>query len=290
MSRNDDQELDAMTLIEPHIHMYSRTTDDYQAMYDAGIRACVEPSFWLGSHRRYAGTFFDYFQLICDFETGRAERFGIDHYAAVAYNPKEAGNTPLVDEVLEGIGEYLDHPRCVAMGEIGFNLINDAEEYAFRSQLELARDRNMPVIVHISHTEKVTCLKRMIKVMDAVGHDPSKIYLDHNTEDTIDVALAETGCWCGLTVYPISKLDAVRVSRIIERVGSERIMVSGSADWGISDCLSLPKVIEQLRRDGHDESTLQRVAFGNSNTFYRQSPKWQPRWNLAPWPLELRQP
>ena len=49
-----------MTFIEPHIHMYSRTTDDYQAMYAAGLRACVEPSFWLGTNRRYAGTFFDH--------------------------------------------------------------------------------------------------------------------------------------------------------------------------------------------------------------------------------------
>lgn len=62
-----------MVIIEPHIHMYSRTTDDYQAMYSAGIRACVEPSFWLGSNRRYAGTFWDYFALILDFEMVRAE-------------------------------------------------------------------------------------------------------------------------------------------------------------------------------------------------------------------------
>ncbi len=33
-----------MTIIEPHIHMLSRTTDEYQAMYRAGIRACVEPA------------------------------------------------------------------------------------------------------------------------------------------------------------------------------------------------------------------------------------------------------
>ncbi|NLE58539.1 MAG: hydrolase TatD, partial [Planctomycetes bacterium] len=72
-----------MVIIEPHIHMYSRTTDDYQAMYAAGIRACVEPSFWLGSNRRYAGTFWDYFRLILEFEPIRAQRFGIDHYAAV---------------------------------------------------------------------------------------------------------------------------------------------------------------------------------------------------------------
>ena len=78
-----------MTIIEPHIHMYSRTTDDYQNMYKAGIRACVEPSFWMGANRRYAGTFFDYFNLILEFETVRARRFGIDHWAAVSVNPKE---------------------------------------------------------------------------------------------------------------------------------------------------------------------------------------------------------
>jgi hypothetical protein len=79
-----------MPIIEPHIHMYSRTTDDYQAMYRAGIRACVEPSFWMGADRRYAGTFFDYFRLILEFETVRARRFGIDHFAAISLNPKEA--------------------------------------------------------------------------------------------------------------------------------------------------------------------------------------------------------
>ena len=110
-----------MKIIEPHIHMYSRTTDDYQAMYAAGIRACVEPSFWLGTDRRYAGTFFDYFALILDFETVRARRFGIDHFAAVSLNPKETEDRVLANEVIDGLEQYLDHPRCVAVGEIGFN-------------------------------------------------------------------------------------------------------------------------------------------------------------------------
>jgi len=57
-----------MRIIEPHIHMFSRTTDDYMAMFKAGIRVCVEPSFWLGSDRRFAGSFLDYFRLILEFE------------------------------------------------------------------------------------------------------------------------------------------------------------------------------------------------------------------------------
>ncbi|MFW6133639.1 MAG: TatD family hydrolase [Planctomycetota bacterium] len=271
-----------MTIIEPHIHMYSRTTDDYQAMYAAGIRACVEPSFWLGADRRYAGTFFDYFRLILEFETVRARRFGIDHYAAIAYNPKEAENTPLVDEVLAGIDEYLDHERCVAVGEIGYNNITDAEQYAFRRQLAIAKDRDMPVIIHIAHFDKVRCLERMLGDLDAVGIDQRTIYLDHNTEQTIGRALSETDCMCGLTVYPISKLNCERVSAIIAEHGADRIIVSGSADWGVSDPLALVKVVERMRADGHDEATVNKLVFANADRFYRQSPRWKPELDIAP--------
>ena len=50
-----------MKLFDPHIHMTSRTTDDYQAMAAAGIAAIVEPAFWLGQPRTHVGTFEDYF-------------------------------------------------------------------------------------------------------------------------------------------------------------------------------------------------------------------------------------
>jgi len=271
-----------MKIIEPHIHMYSRTTDDYQAMYAADIRACVEPSFWLGATRQYAGTFFDYFRLILEFETVRAKRFGIDHYAAVSCNPKEAENTVLVDEVLEGMGEYLDHPRCIALGEIGFNDITDNEEYAFKKQLDIARGRDMLVIVHLPHFNKPEGIARTIRCMRETGMDETKIYLDHNTEETIDIALAETACYCGMTVYPISKLNPQRVSEIIKRVGSERIIVSGSADWGVSDPLALVKVVDYMRTDGHDEQTIERLVFGNANAFYSRCPKWRPNLEMEP--------
>ncbi|MDY6912999.1 MAG: TatD family hydrolase [Planctomycetota bacterium] len=270
-----------MTIIEPHIHMYSRTTDDYQAMYAAGIRACVEPSFWLGANRRYAGTFFDYFRLILEFETVRARRFGIDHYAAISMNPKEAEDRRLVDEVLAGMGEYLDHQRCVALGEIGFNNITDNEEYTFGRQLEIAKDRNMPVVIHLPHFNKPEGIERTMKVVHQVGFDESKIYLDHNTEQTI-ARVVETGCYAGLTVYPISKLTPERVSKIVRRYGCERIIVSGSADWGVSDPLALVKVVDYMKNDGHGEDTIRRLVFGNATAFYSLSPNWKPEFDIKP--------
>jgi len=270
-----------MVIIEPHIHCSSRTTDDYQAMYAAGIRACVEPSFWPGIDRRYAGSFFDYFHLILDFETERARRFGIDHYCAIAFNPKEAENTALVDEVLAGIDEYLNHPRCVAVGEIGFNNITDNEEYAFRRQLEIAAERNMPVIVHLPHFNKPEGIRRTMKVVREVGFPEDNIYLDHNTEDTMAQA-RDTDCWLGLTVYPISKLTPERVSAIIRQYGADKIIVAGSADWGISDPLALVKVVDYLKKDGHDEQTIHKLVFENAMAFYSKSPNWKPNFDLVP--------
>jgi len=270
-----------MAIIEPHIHMYSRTTDDYQAMYAAGIRACVEPSFWLGTNRRHAGTFFDYFQLILEFETVRARRFGIDHYAAVSVNPKEAEDAGLVDEVLAGMGEYLDHPRCVAMGEIGFNNITPNEERAFVEQLHVAKRRKMPVIVHTPHVGKLRGTMRIVEIIRAEGMDSPSVIIDHNTEETIALAHA-TNCFCGMTVYPISKLTPRRVSEMVRRYGCERIIVNGSADWGISDPLSLPKVVEYMRSDGHDEQTIQRLVFDNAMAFYSHSPNWNPQLDIQP--------
>ncbi len=270
-----------MVIIEPHIHMYSRTTDDYQAMYAAGIRACVEPSFWLGTNRRYAGTFWDYFQLILEFETVRAKRFGIDHFVAVSVNPKETEDTGLVDEVIAGMDEYVDHERCVAIGEIGFNNITPNEERAFVKQLEIARKRRLPVVIHTPHVDKLRGTLRIIDILREHGMDGPQVIIDHNTEDTIAASM-KTQCYVGMTVYPISKLTPQRVSAMVKQYGSDRVIVNGSADWGISDPLSLPKVVQFMKTDGHDAETIQRLVFDNAMAFYSQTPKWKPRFDLKP--------
>jgi predicted metal-dependent TIM-barrel fold hydrolase len=266
-------------IIEPHIHMYSRTTDDYQAMYEAGIRACVEPSFWLGANRRYAGTFLDYFLLILEFETIRARRFGIDHYATISVNPKEAEDLGIVREVLAEMPQYLDHERCVGLGEIGFNNITPNEEVAFLEQLHMGNDRKMPILIHTPHVDKLRGTKRLIEIVKAEGVDQSRIIIDHNTEETLALSLT-TECWCGMTVYPISKLTPERVSKMIHQYGPDRIIVNGSADWGVSDPLSLVKVVDFMAADGHDEATIRKLVFEHAMAFYGPSPNWQPELDI----------
>jgi predicted metal-dependent TIM-barrel fold hydrolase len=271
--------------------MYSRTTDDYQAMYKAGIRVVVEPSFWLGSDRRYAGTFFDYFRLILEFETVRAARYGIDHYSCISVNPKEAENRALVDEVISGMDEYLDHPRCIGIGEIGLNNITENEIYAFRRQLLMAEERKMPVLVHLPHFNKAEGARIILEIIKKEGVTQNRIEIDHNTEETLPIT-RKTECFTGLTVYPYSKLNPERVSHMIREFGAERMIIDGSADWGVSDPLSLPKTIEYMRNDGHREKDLRLLFHDNANSFYSQSPRWKPNYHIEPIPVSeyQRQP
>jgi predicted metal-dependent TIM-barrel fold hydrolase len=261
--------------------MLSRTTDEYQAMYAAGIRACVEPSFWLGANRRYAGSFFDYFRLILEFETVRAARFGIDHYCAIAMNPKEADDRALADEVIDGLAPYLDHPRCVAMGEIGLNLNTPNEEHAMIRQLRLAEERRMPVVLHLPHVDKLRGALRILDIIKAEGLTVERIDVDHNTEETIRHTL-DSGCYAGMTVYPYSKLNPERVSAMVRQYGHQRVIVNGSADWGVSDPLSLVKVVAYMRGDGHGEAAIADLVFNTAMRFYSASPNWKPDFAILP--------
>ena len=62
-----------MKYIDPHIHMVSRTTDDYERMALAGCVAITEPAFWAGFDRSTAQGFYDYFHLLTEQEPKRAK-------------------------------------------------------------------------------------------------------------------------------------------------------------------------------------------------------------------------
>ncbi len=63
-----------MRYIDPHIHMVSRTTDDYERMAQAGCVAITEPAFWAGFDRSSPQGFFDYFRQLTESEPQRAKR------------------------------------------------------------------------------------------------------------------------------------------------------------------------------------------------------------------------
>ena len=261
--------------------MYSRTTDDYDAMSKAGLEVVVQPSFWLGSPRTSVGTFIDYWEHMIGFETKRAAEFGIEHFVCISVNPKEATERPLALDALKAMTKFLDRERVVAVGEIGYNMINDLEEEIFVKQMDIASEKNMLMTVHLPHNNKQEGMKRIERVLnnDTSGkYIRKKILVDHNVEETVEKTL-ELGMWAGLSVYPVTKLSPERAMRIIKKYGPERMMIHSAADWGVSDPLSVPLVAREMRRDGgFSINDIEKVTFYNAYDFFRQSERftWRP--------------
>ena len=64
-----------MKLIDPHIHMVARTTDDYINLQHAQVTAVVEPAFWAGTDRTTVESVVHYFEHLTDFEPRRAAQY-----------------------------------------------------------------------------------------------------------------------------------------------------------------------------------------------------------------------
>jgi predicted metal-dependent TIM-barrel fold hydrolase len=259
-----------MKLFDPHVHMSSRTTDDYQAMAAAGIVAVVEPAFWLGQPRTHVGTFEDYFLSLLGWERFRASQFGIAHFCTLALNPKEANNPAVAEGVVQLLPRYLEKDGVVAVGEVGFDDQTAAEERWLRVQLDLAVEFDLPVLLHTPHRDKRRGTERSLAIVREHGIADGRVLIDHNNEETLPLVL-DTGCWAGHSIYPNTKMDEQRMVALVRRYGSERIIVNSAADWGISDPLKVPKTVRAMCEAGIDDETVRRIAWDNPIAFFSQS-------------------
>jgi hypothetical protein len=259
-----------MRIFEPHAHMTSRTTDDYEAMAASGVKVLVEPAFWLGQPRSSVGSFIDYFNSLLGWERFRAAQFGIRHHCTIGLNPKEANDDELRREVLALLPRYLAKDGVVAVGEIGYDAMTPAEDEALRAQFDLAREFELPALVHTPHRDKAAGTRKTLELVEETGLAPETVLIDHNNELTVKDVHA-SGCWAGFSIYPNTKMDEHRMVRILEDIGTDRIMINSACDWGVSDPLKVAKTVAAMQDAGFDDDDIDKVVWRNPLEFFAQS-------------------
>jgi predicted metal-dependent TIM-barrel fold hydrolase len=259
-----------MMLIDPHAHMISRTTDDYEAMAAAGVVAVIEPAFWIGQPRTNVGSYLDYLSSIVGFERFRASQFGIRHYCTIGLNSKEANNEALAEGVMELIPRFALKEGVVAIGEIGYDEQTALEDKYFRAQLELAKQLDLPVMIHTPHRDKKRGTSRSMDVCDEHGMDPAKVVVDHNNEETVKETL-ERGYWAGFSIYPSTKMGNARMVEILRQYGARQVIVDSACDWGISEPLGVAKTAKLALQQGIPEADVRLACYQNALAAYGQS-------------------
>ena len=266
----DVEVVKGMRFFDPHVHMSSRTTDDYQAMADGGVIALIEAAFWLGQPRTGLASFRDYYSSLVGWERFRSSQFGIKHYCTIGLNSRQANNESLAEEVMELLPLFIYKEGVVGIGEIGFDDQTAAEEKYYRLQLELAKEAGLPVQIHTPHRDKKKGTLRSMEIALEHGLDPYKVIVDHNNEETIKDVL-DRGFWAAFTIYPFTKMGNERMVEIARQYGPERIMINSAADWGISDPLAVPKTAALMKLSGISHEDIELITYRNAITAFGQS-------------------
>ncbi|MFT5632533.1 MAG: putative metal-dependent TIM-barrel fold hydrolase [Rubritalea sp.] len=263
-----------MQIIQPHYHAIARTAQDYERMSMSGVVAVCEPAFWAGFDRRYPETFIDYFRQITEFEPTRAADYGIKHYSWVAVNPKEAENKELTEEVLRAMPEFLKMPNVLGVGETGLHKSTPNECDALAAHVELAVEHDQLILIHTPHlSDKAHGTQRTLEILAGLNVNPERVWIDHVEEQTVKSVL-DAGYWAGMTLYPVTKCTPRRAVDILERYGTDRLLVNSSADWGPSDPFTLQQCVVEYRRRGHSLQEAIEVFHNNPCRFLGQNPKW----------------
>lgn len=270
-----------MMLIDSHIHMTSRTTDDLVKLSQAGVVAIIEPAFWLGQPRTNVGSFQDYFTSLIGWERFRAGQFGIRHYCTIGLNSKESNNEALAEQVMELIPLYACKEGVVAIGEIGFDDMTALEEKYFRLQLDIAREMNMVVNIHTPHRDKKNGTIRSMEICLEHGVPPHHVIVDHNNEETAKEVI-DRGFWAAFTIYPKTKMGNERMVDIVKHYGPKQIIVDSSADWGCSDILAVYKTSQLMLQRGIPREHVEQVCYGNALAAFGQTGKMKESDWLSP--------
>lgn len=263
-----------MRYIEPHGHMVSRTTADYQAMAMAGCEAICEPAFWAGFDRKSTEGFYDYFCQLTEYEPARAAKFGIPHFSWLCINPKEAEDAGFAREVMQLIPEFIDKPTVLGIGEIGLNKNTRSELAIFEEHVDIAKKYDKPILIHTPHLEdKLKGTKLILDALKNAQVDPSRVVIDHVEEHTAPLVL-DAGFWAGMTLYPESKCTPARAIDMLELYGDETIWMNSACDWGISDPLAVIKCALEMKRRKYTPADVEKIIYGNPRTFLDRIPNF----------------
>ncbi len=261
-----------MEYFDPHIHVACRTTDDLELLAKTGCVVVGEPAFWAGYDRSGQNSFYDYLRQLTEWEPKRAAQYGLQHYAWMGFNAKEAEDLARAREAIAVLPEFLDRPNVLGVGEIGLNKNTRNEVATLEMLIDLALKTNEQMLFHTPHlADKYPGTRMILDLLRGDSRvDRSRVCIDHVEEHTIRAALDE-GYWAGITLYPTTKATPERAADMIEVYGPERILVNSSADWGPSRPLAVCDFIFQMRRRGQPDSLIRRVVYENPLEFFNQS-------------------
>ncbi len=197
-------------------------------------------------------------------------------YGAIGVHPSDSAE--LTEESFQWLAEQCKLEKCVAVGEIGLDYYweepdHDTQKKWFVRQLQLAREVQLPVIIHSRDAAKDT-----IDIMTAerAGEIGGVIHCYSYTKETARTFL-DMGFYFGIGGVLTFK-NAKKLKEAVEYIPMDRIVLETDSPYLApvpnrgkrNSSLNIPYVIEEMAQiKGISEEEVRRATWENSLKLYR---------------------
>jgi predicted metal-dependent TIM-barrel fold hydrolase len=258
-----------MRYIDPHLHTV--LLDDGLLMKIAltGMEACVIPMFHCLNGVFGADAVLDLWDRSLGFELTRAGTIGYEAFVSLSV-PFYGLTEKATEECLKQLPDYLKHDRVVAMGEIGLDVGTEFEKKLFRTQLQIAKSHNLPIICHTPirlAPQAPEIIKQVINVIKEEKFPMDRVILDHAGERTFDSVMA-SGAKVGLSCC-FDKMPPESVANLVlsNRDKLDQFIVNSELASG-DGYFTVPMVALALRRAKLPYNDICKVVYENPKAFF----------------------
>jgi hypothetical protein len=259
-----------MRFIDPHLHIDMIDDVNLEKLAMAGLEAAVIPSPHMFKGLFSAETLLRLWRRLLDFEVKGAKSMGIEAYVTLSI-PFYGLTLDGVEQCLKELPEYLKHERVVGMGEIGLDVGIEDEAKLFRAQLKLAKEHNLPIIVHTPirlAPQAPRVIKQIVNVINEENFGLDRVILDHTGENTLDFRL-KSGAMVGLSVCHDKMPPEVAAEVVLKNPDKrDRLVVNSELGYGNDGYFSVPRVILAMRMLGLERKEIEKVTFENPKKFF----------------------
>ncbi len=260
-----------MRFIDPHLHTDMIDDIAIERLAMAGMEAVVIPSPHMLKGLFQAEAVLQLWKRFLDFEVKSSASMGFEAYVTLGI-PFYGLSLEGVEECLKQLPKYLKHERVVGIGEIGLDVGIEDEANLFKAQLKIAKEHNLPIIVHTPirlAPQAPTVIRQIVDVIKEENFPLDRVVLDHTAENTLDYRLS-TGAMVGLSVCHDKMPPEEAAEAVLKNQDkADRILINSELAGGSDGYHSVPRVILAMRMMGVEREIIEKVIFENPKKFFK---------------------
>lgn len=263
-----------MRINDVHLHTPRMVGVDMESISIGGVEAAIAPTEHCITGMNSGEAILLYWKRLLGYEISHAKSLGIELFIGLAvpyYGVTPEGTQECLKELPKYVEENRD--RVVVIGETGLNVGIEDEVRLFRAHLRLAKELNLPVIVHTACPHEpedivIRTTKQAIEIIKEENFPIERVVLDETGLNTIEMRL-ESGAMVNLGVC-YDKLKPDDTAAIVKRYPHKRdkFMMSSMVGNSGGGYFSVPRAVLSMRMAGLKREEIELVTWENPKRFY----------------------